>query len=417
MAEKLSMRTRLKHAWSAFTNRDSRDTNEQNFGPETYTRSDRRRFFVTNERSIIISIYNRIALDVSAISIQHVKIDENGSYVEKVTSGLNECLNIEANIDQTHRAFIIDLVMSMFDEGVVAVVPTLTSKDPNVTAGYDIHSLRVGKIVKWFPQHVRVRLYNDITGKHEELTFPKKMVAIIENPFYAVMNEPNGTLKRLIKKLTLLDAIDEQSGSGKLDLIIQLPYVIKTKARELQAEKRRKSIEDQLSDSKYGIAYTDGTERVVQLNRPAENNLMGQIQYLTSMLYSQLGLTEDVFTGKADEATMLNYNNRTVVPILFAIIDEFKRKFLTKTARSQNQSIMFFIDAFKLVPANEIANIADKLTRNEILSSNEVRAIIGFKPSKDPAADELRNKNINQSKFLGGPNEEPLPNEEEEIEE
>lgn len=408
------MRTRLKHAWSAFTNRDSRDTNELFLGPASYTRSYRRRQFVTNERSIIMSIYNRIALDVAAISIQHVKVDENGSYVEKVISGLNDCLNIEANIDQTHRAFIIDLVMSMFDEGVVAVVPTNTSKDPNITAGYDIHSLRVGKIVNWYPQHVRVRLYNDITGQHEERNFSKKIVAIIENPFFAVMNEPNSTLKRLIRKLALLDAIDEQSGSGKLDLIIQLPYVIKTKARELQAEKRRQSIEDQLTDSKYGIAYTDGTERVVQLNRPAENNLMGQIQYLTSMLYSQLGLTEDVFTGKADEATMLNYNNRTVAPILFAIIDEVKRKFLTKTARSQNQSIMFFIDAFKLVPATDIANIADKLTRNEILSSNEVRAIIGFKPSKDPAADELRNKNINQSKLPGGVYGDPPPNEEEE---
>ena len=392
-----TLRTRLIHAWNAFRSRDPTDAHN-NFGNGTYSRRDRPRLHITNERSVIISVYNRIALDVSAVNIQHVRINQNGSFEEGIDSGLNYILATEANIDQTSRAFIQDIVMSMFDEGVVAVVPVDTSIDPKVSGSYDIQTMRTGRIINWYPKHVRIRLYNDNTGEHEEVTLPKANVAIIENPLYSVMNEPNSTLKRLLKKLSILDAIDEQSGSGKLDLIIQLPYVIKTEARRQQAEQRRKDIEVQLSGSKYGIAYTDGTERITQLNRPAENNLMAQIQYLTSMLYSQLGLTEEVFNGTASEATMLNYNNRTIVPILSAITDEFKRKFLTKTARTQKQSIMYFKDAFSLVPANELANIADKFTRNEILSSNEVRAIIGYKPSEDPRADELRNKNLNASK-------------------
>lgn len=390
--------TRIKHAWNAFRNRDPTDYNRQEMGYASASRQDRPRMRVTSERSIIISVFNRIAMDVAAVNIQHVRLDEEGIFESTIDSSLNYILTTEANIDQTSRAFIQDIVMSMFDEGAVAVVPVDTTIDPQISGSYDIHTMRTGKVVTWYPKHVRIRLYNDITGTPEEITLPKNMVAIIENPLFAIMNEPNSTLKRLIRKLAILDAIDEQSGSGKLDLIIQLPYVIKSDARREQAEKRRKDIEVQLSGSKYGIAYTDGTERVTQLNRPAENNLMTQIQYLTSMLYSQLGLTEDVFTGKADEATMLNYNNRTIVPILNAIIDEFKRKFLTKTARTQRQSIMYFKDAFSLVPANELANVADKFTRNEILTSNEVRSIIGYKPSKDPGADELRNKNINAPK-------------------
>ena len=393
-----SISTRLAHAWNAFTNRDSSEyQNSRDLGYSSSRRQDRVRLHITSERSIIISVYNRIALDVSAVSIQHVRLDQNGRFSEGITSGLNTCLTTEANIDQTSRAFIQDIVMSMFDEGVVAVVPIDTTINPKVSGSYDIQTMRTGRVVGWYPKHVRVRLYNENTGVQEELTLPKSMVAIIENPLYSVMNEPNSTLKRLLKKLAILDAIDEQSGAGKLDLIIQLPYVIKTEARRAQAETRRKDIEMQLAGSKYGIAYTDGTERVTQLNRPAENNLMTQIQYLTSMLYSQLGLTEDVFTGKADEATMLNYNNRTVGPIVSAIVDEFKRKFLTKTARAQNQSIMFFRDVFSLVPVNEIADVADKFTRNEVLSSNDMRAIIGYKPSSDPRADELRNKNLNAS--------------------
>lgn len=400
----------LAHGWNAFQGRE-RPNSYYEFGPNTSFRPDRVTIRSTNERSIIMAVYNRIAMDVSAVMIQHVRLDQNGRFEEVINSGLNYALTVEANIDQTASAFIHDLVLSMFDEGCVGVVPIDTTINPKISGSYDIQTMRTGKILDWYPEHVRVRVYNDRTGNKEDLTLPKKMVGIIENPLYAVMNEPNSTLKRLIRKLNILDAIDEQSGSGKLDLIIQLPYVIKTPARKAQAEIRRKDIEDQLSGSKYGIAYTDGTEKVTQLNRPAENNLMNQIEYLTSMLYSQLGLTEDVFNGKADEATMLNYNSRTVYPILKAIIDELKRKFLTKTARSQNQSLMFFKDAFSLVPATELANIADKFTRNEILSSNEIRAIIGYKPSLDPKADELRNKNLNESKEV--PSEvEPLdPNE------
>jgi hypothetical protein len=394
-----SLATRFAHAWNAFRNRDPTETSSEYRGMSygSYTRQDRVRMHITNERSVIISVYNRIALDVSAVNIQHVRLDQNGRFEDVISSSLNNIFTCEANLDQTNRAFIQDIVMSMFDEGVVAVVPVDTTMDPKISGSFDIQTMRTGRIVSWAPKHVRVRLYNENKGTSEELTLPKNIIAIIENPLYSVMNEPNSTLKRLLKKLSILDAIDEQSGSGKLDLIIQLPYVIKSPARREQAETRRKDIEVQLSGSKYGIAYTDGTEKITQLNRPAENNLMEQIQYLTKMLYSQLGLTEEVFNGTADEKTMLNYNNRTVVPILSAIISEFKRKFLTKTARTQNQSIMYFKDAFSLVPATELANIADKFTRNEILSSNEVRAVIGYKPSTDPAADELRNKNLNKS--------------------
>lgn len=397
MPEPLS--TRLKHAWNAFRNRDPTmvSPDRQTTGYGNSSRQDRVRLHVTNERSVIISVYNRIALDVSAVNIQHVRLDQNGRFAETIQSGLNNILNTEANLDQTNIGFIQDIVMSMFDEGVVAVVPVDTTLDPKISGSYDIQTMRTGRIVQWFPKHVRVRLYNEDKGIQEELTLPKSQVAIIENPLYSVMNEPNSTLKRLLKKLSILDAIDEQSGSGKLDLIIQLPYVIKTPARREQAEIRRKDIEMQLSGSKYGIAYTDGTERITQLNRPAENNLMTQIQYLTKMLYSQLGLTEAVFDGTADEKTMLNYYNRSVIPILKVIIAEFKRKFLTKTARTQNQSIEYFKDAFAFVPVNELANIADKFTRNEILSSNEIRSVIGYRPSKDPAAEELRNKNLNKN--------------------
>jgi len=393
------LNNRLKHAWNAFRSREPTESanDYRNTGYGSYTRQDRTRMHVTNERSVIISVYNRIALDVAAANIQHVRLDQNGRFADGIISGLNYVLTSEANIDQTSRAFIQDLVMSMFDEGVVAVVPVDTTIDPTISGAFDIQTMRTARIISWYPKHVRVRIYNENSGLQEELTLPKSSVAIIENPLYSVMNEPNSTLKRLLKKLSILDAIDEQSGAGKLDLIIQLPYIIKTPARKLQADERRKDIEMQLSGSKYGIAYTDGTEKVTQLNRPAENNLMSQITYLTSMLYSQLGLTESVFNGTADEKTMLNYANRTIVPILSAIIDEFKRKFLTKTARTQNQSIMYFKDAFSLVPATELANIADKFTRNEILSSNDVRAIIGYKPSGDPKADELRNKNLNAS--------------------
>jgi hypothetical protein len=329
--------------------------------------------------------------------IKHVRLDDDGRYVEEINSGLHSCLNIEANIDQTGRAFIQDVVMSMLDEGCVAIVPVDTTVNPAVSGSYEINTMRTGKILEWYPAHVRVRVYNDRKGIHEELTLPKSTVAIIENPLYAVINEPNSTMQRLIRKLNLLDVVDEQTSAGKLDLIIQLPYVIKSEARRKQAEERRKDIEMQLAGSKYGIAYTDGTERITQLNRPAENNLMKQVEYLTSMLYSQLGLTQSIMEGSADEKTMLNYYNRTIEPIVSAIVDEIKRKFLTKTARAQKQTIMFFRDPFKLVPVENIAEIADKFTRNEIMTSNEIRQIVGMKPAKDPGADELRNKNLNQS--------------------
>lgn len=385
---------RLKHAWNAFTSRDPTPTSPSvSYSSQSY-RPDRYRYYRGSERSIITSIENRISIDVAQIKIKHVQLDDNERYLFDRDSGLNNILTLEANIDQTNRAFIHDLVYSMLDEGVVAVVPIDTSMNPNLTDSYDIKTMRIGTITQWYPQHVKVNIYNDKNGKHEEVTLPKKMVGIIENPLYSVMNEPNSTLQRLIRKLSLLDLIDEQSGAGKLDLIIQLPYVVKTEARKSQAEQRRKDIEMQLTGSKYGIAYTDGTERITQLNRPVENNLLKQIEYLTNTLYGQLGITEAVFKGEADEKTLLNYYNRTIEPILSAITTEFKRKFLTKTARSQHQSIEFFRDNFRLITASEMAELADKLTRNEIATSNEIRQLMGMKPSDDPKADELRNSNL-----------------------
>lgn len=388
----MSFGSRLKHAWNAFTG--NVQMNYRDLGMSYSYRADRPRMSRGNERSIVTSVYNRIALDVAALNVQHVRLDENGRFLSVIDDGLNNCLTLEANVDQTARSFIQDVVVSMFDEGSVAIVPVDTTTDPNVSGSYDIQSLRVGQILDWYPQYIRARVYNEQTGRKEDIVVPKSAVAIIENPLYAVINEPNSTMQRLIRKLNLLDVIDEQSGSGKLDLIIQLPYVIKTEARRQQAENRRKDIENQLSGSKYGIAYTDGTEHITQLNRSVNNNLMSQIEYLTSMLYSQLGITQSILDGTADEKTMLNYNNRTIEPIISAIVDEMKRKFLTKTARSQHQSISFFRDPFKLVPVNDIAEIADKFTRNEIMTSNEIRQVVGMKPSEDPRADELRNKNL-----------------------
>lgn len=390
----MSFGSRLKHAWNAFTG--NIQMNYRDLGMSYSYRADRPRMSRGNERSIVTSVYNRIALDVAALNVQHVRLDENGRFLSVIDDGLNNCLTLEANVDQTARSFIQDVVISMFDEGSVAIVPVDTTTDPNVSGSYDIQSLRVGQILDWYPQYIRTRVYNEQTGRKEDIVVPKSAVAIIENPLYAVINEPNSTMQRLIRKLNLLDVIDEQSGSGKLDLIIQLPYVIKTEARRQQAENRRKDIESQLSGSKYGIAYTDGTEHITQLNRSVNNNLMSQIEYLTSMLYSQLGITQSILDGTADEKTMLNYNNRTIEPIISAIVDEMKRKFLTKTARSQRQSISFFRDPFKLVPVNEIAEIADKFTRNEIMTSNEIRQVVGMKPSDDSRADELRNKNLSE---------------------
>lgn len=387
---------RLKHAWNAF--RSSPQSSGWDYGSGSSYRPDRVRLTRGNERSIVTSIYNRIAIDVAANTIKHVRLDDNDRYLNDIDSGLNYILTLEANIDQTGRAFVQDIVMSMLDEGCVAVVPIDTNINPE-TGSFDILSMRTGKIKEWYPEHVKVELYNERTGKREELKIPKKTAAIIENPLYAVMNEPNSTLQRLIRKLNLLDMIDENNSSGKLDLIIQLPYVIKSEARKQQAEKRRKDIEMQLTGSKYGIAYTDGTERITQLNRAVENKLMSQIEYLTSMLYGQLGMAEEIFKGTADEQVMLNYHNRTVEPILSAIVDEMKRKFLTKTARTQGQSILFFKDPFKLVQINNIAEIADKFTRNEIMTSNEIRQVIGMVPSSDPKADELRNSNLNPTEY------------------
>ena len=391
----LTLTSRLKRAWNAFTkNRDPTEIQYQNVGMGYVYRPDRVRFSRGNERSIVTSVYNRIAMDVAAITIKHCRLDKNGRYAEEIKSGLNECLTVEANIDQSGRSFIQDVVMSMFDEGAVAIVPVDTSFDPTISNSFDILSMRTGKILEWYPAHVKVRVYNDRTGNKEDIVLPKRSVAIVENPLYAVINEPNSTMQRLVRKLNILDAIDEQSGSGKLDLIIQLPYVIKSDARQQQAEKRRKDIEEQLKGP-YGIAYTDGTEKITQLNRPVENNLMKQIEYLMNQLYSQIGMTPSVLDGTADEKAMLNYNNRTIEPIISAIVDAMKRSFLSKTARTQGQTVMFFREPFKLVPINNIADIADKFTRNEILSSNEIRQIIGIKPSDDPKADELRNSNIN----------------------
>lgn len=392
----LSFSSRLRHAWDVFRNREP-TYDYQDTGPSTSYRPDRTRLTGGNERSIVTSIFNRIALDVSSINIKHCRIDDSGRFKESINSSLDNCLNLEANIDQTGRAFMQDVVMSMLDEGCVAIVPTDTTVDPIATTSYDIQTMRTGKILEWYPNHVRVRVYNEKTGKQEDIKLPKSMVAIVENPLYAVINEPNSTMQRLMKKLVLLDAVDENTRSGKLDMIIQLPYVIKSDARKAQAEKRRKDIEEQLKGP-YGIAYVDGTEKVIQLNRPIENNLMTQIEYLTKLLYSQLGITEEILNGTANEQTMLNYNSRTIEPIVSAIVDEMKRKFLTKTARSQNQTIQFFRDPFRLVPVNDIAEIADKFTRNEILTSNEIRQIIGMKPSNDPKADKLINSNLNQAK-------------------
>ena len=389
--------SRIKHGWNAFVNNRDPTNLYRDMGMSYGYRPDRVRFSRGNERTIVTAIYNKIALDVASIDIRHVLLDENDRFIGFKQSGLDNCLTLEANIDQTGRAFKQDIVMSMFDEGCVAMVPADTTDDPTITGAYDIETMRTGKILEWAPTQVRVQVYNDRTGKKEEIWLPKKAVGIVENPPYAVVNEPSSTMQRLIRKLNLLDAIDEQSGSGKLDLIIQLPYIIKTEARRQQAEQRRKDIETQLAGSQYGIAYTDGTERITQLNRPVENNLMKQIEFLTSMLYSQLGITQSILDGTADEKTMLNYNNRTIEPIVSAIVDEMKRKFLTKTARSQRQSIAFFRDPFRLVPVNDLAEIADKFTRNEILTSNEIRQIIGMKPSKDPKADQLVNSNISQS--------------------
>lgn len=397
----LSVGSRFKNAWNAFRNREPTKV-LQDIGYGYSYRPDRFRLTRGNERSIVTSVYNRIALDVAAIDIRHVQLDAEGQFCDVVQSGLNNCLSTEANLDQTGRAFIQDAVMSMMDEGCIAIVPVDTDDDPDDTTGYQILSMRVGRIRDWYPKHIRVELYNEETGRKQDIVVPKSTVAIVENPLYAVINEPNSTMQRLIRKLNLLDAVDEQSSSGKLDLIIQLPYVIKTEARRKQAEKRRKDIEQQLAGSKYGIAYTDGTERITQLNRSLENNLMKQIEYLTSMLYSQLGITQSILDGTADDKTMLNYYNRTIEPIIAAIVDEMKRKFLSKTARSKNKSIKFFRDPFKLVPVADLAEISDKFTRNEIATSNEIRQVIGWKPSDDPKADELRNSNLSQ------PNESPI---------
>lgn len=387
---------RLQRGWNAFRNRDPTEDFRET-GAAYYYRPDRPRFTRGNERSITTSVLNRIALDVSAIDIYHVKLDKNGRFLSQIQSGLNNCLTLSANEDQTGRAFKQDAVMSLLDEGCVALVPVDTTISPEETDSYEIETMRVGKILQWRPKHIQVRLYNEATGKKEDIWRPKRSVAIIENPLYAVMNEPNSTMQRLIRKLALLDVTDEQTASGKLDLIIQLPYVIKSDTRRQQAENRRKDIEMQLAGSKYGIAYTDGTEKITQLNRSLENNLMKQVEYLTNQLYAQLGITQTILDGTADEKTMLNYYNRTIEPIVSAIVDEMKRKFLTKTARTQRQSIQFFRDPFKLVPVNDIAEIADKFTRNEIMTSNEIRQIVGMKPSDDPKADELRNSNISQS--------------------
>lgn len=394
--QKPTLIDRIKTGWNAFRNRDP--TMFYNEPGMSYTyRPDRPRFTRGNERTIATSVFNKIAIDVAAVELRHCRIDENGRYVEDIKSDFNECLTLEANIDQSHRAFKQEAVMSLFDEGVIAIVPIETKGDPVLSTSFDIKSMRTGKILEWFPRSVKIEVYNDMTGRKEQIIMPKKSVAIVENPLYSVINEPNSTLKRLVRKLALLDAIDEQSASGKLDLIIQLPYAIKSDLRQQQADKRRNDIVDQLRDS-HGIAYIDGTEKVIQLNRSIENNLPKQIEYLTNEFYSQLGITSEIMNGTADEQTMLNYNNRTVEPIVSAMVDAMKRSFLSKTARTQGQTIMAFRDPFKLVPINNIAEIADKFTRNEILTSNEIRQIIGMKPAKDPRADQLRNSNISQSK-------------------
>ena len=411
----LALGNRLKHAFNAFMNRDP--TYYRNIGSGYSIRPDRPRLSRGNERSIVTSIFNRIAIDVSNIDIKHCRLDNNGRFIEEIDSGLNNCLGLEANIDQTGRAFIQDIVMSMLDEGCVAIVPVDTTLNPKITNSYDILSMRTGKIIEWYPAHIKVRVYNDKTGEKEDIILPKKQVGIIENPLYAVVNEPNSNMQRLIRKLSLLDVTDEQTASGKLDLIIQLPYAVKSDLRKRQADDRVKAIEDQLATNKYGIAYIDGTEKVTQLNRSVENNLLKQIEYLTGMAFSQIGITQSILDGSADEKTMLNYYNRTIDPIISVIVDEMKRKFLTKTARSQQQSILYFRDPFKLVPVNDIAEIADKFTRNEIMTSNEIRQIVGMKPSDDPKADELRNSNISQSKEENSMMDDPYGDETEDYDE
>lgn len=392
-----SFRSRFKHAWNAFFNRaPTEEFDYRDLGNVYFTRPDRPRLSRGNERSIVTSVINRIAIDCAAIDIVHCRLDENNRYLETMDSNLNYCFSDRANIDQTGRAFIQDVIMSLLDEGCIAILPVDTTDDPNETGAYDINTMRVGKIIDWYPRHVRVEAYDDRTGEHKKVLVMKENVAIVENPLYAVMNEPNSTMQRLIRKLNLLDAIDEQSGSGKLDLIIQLPYIIKSEARRKQAEQRRKDIEQQLAGTKYGIAYTDGTERVTQLNRPVENNLLKQVEYLTNMLFSQLGITQAILDGTAKEEEKLNYYNSTVEPILSAVVDAMRTTFLTRTARSQKQSIEFFRDPFRLVPVSQIAEIADKMTRNEIMTSNEIRQVVGMKPSDDPKADELRNKNLSE---------------------
>lgn len=393
----LSFGSRVKRAWSVFKDRNPLTDMSWQYGYGDSRRPDRVILSSNNEKTIVNAIYNRIALDVAALKFRHVKLDDNQRYTQDVVSGLNNVLSLEANVDQTARAFIHDVALSMIDEGVVAAVPVVTSDNPDKNGSYEIYEMRTGKIVEWFPLYVKIELYNSITGQRVQMNFPKNGVAIIENPFYAVMNAPNSTLQRLIRKLRLLDVIDEQAGSGKLDLIIQLPYTIRSEARQQQAEQRRKSVEDQLAGNKLGIAYIDSTEKVIQLNRSVENNLLKQVEYLTSMLYSQLGISQAILEGTADEQAMLNYSSRVIEPIASAIVDEFKRKFLSKTARTQGQSVMFFTDSFKLVPASQLAELADKLTRNEILTSNEFRQIMGYKPSDDPRADQLRNANLNQT--------------------
>jgi hypothetical protein len=395
----MSFTDRLAHAWNAFFNMERTQAAPGDFGPSYAVRPDRINYLITNERSIVTSVYTRIAADVAAVDIRHVQLDEAGRFLNERDSGLNNCLTVEANLDQAPQALKLDIASTLFDKGVAAIVPVDTTLNPENTGSFDILTLRVGEIVQWFPQHVKISLYNEKVGRREEVTLEKRFVAIVENPFYSVMNAPNSTLQRLIRKLGFLDAIDEQSSSGKLDMIIQLPYVIKSEARQLQAEKRRKDIEFQLKGSKYGIAYVDGTEKITQLNRPAENNLLGQIKFLTEMLYGQLGITPEILNGTADEKTMLNYQHRTIEPILKAVVEAMRRSFLTKTARTQKQSVQYFRDPFKLVPVSELAEIADKFTRNEIMSSNEIRQAIGMKPAGDPKADQLRNSNMPQSEL------------------
>lgn len=407
--ERATLRSRLRHAWNAFTGNRDPTVSRQYYGEAHYRRPDRARFTRGNERTIATAIYNRIAMDVAAVDIRHVRLDKHGRYLEDIKSGLNECFTIAANIDQTAREFKQDIVMSMLDEGAIAIVPTETSDNPKYTDSYDIYSMRVGKIVTWYPSHVKLEVYNERIGRKEEIVLPKSVVTIVYNPLYPVVNEHNSMMQRLIRKLALLDQIDEQSGAGKLDMIIQLPYVIKSPARQEQAEQRRKQIETQLKDSQYGIAYTDGTERITQLNRPLENNLLSQIEYLTNILYGQLGMTTTVMDGTADEKTMLNYNNRTIEPILTAIVEGMIRTWLTKTARTQGQSIMFFRDPFRLVPVSEIAKIADTFTRNEIMTSNEIRQVIGLKPSLDPKADQLVNSNMPQPNGMMEYGDEMMP--------